>query len=149
VIPGDRDRSWLTRGYFNPAPWARTIAPLVAETEVTFYRETRTKNDMGGFTGEVATDPYLVAMCHVEVEETSPYRTAATALAPIQTRHFSVLLPIEWLGIPIQPDLIPQKGDRVAFVDALGRQIDTPINTTPEDPVNALDHLELQTDEFE
>lgn len=144
-----KSRSWLTRGYFSPSPWGRTIPPLVAETEVKFYRITRTKNTSGGFAGGDPQAPYLTAMCHVELEETMPYRSAkagSDSTAPMLTRHYVLLVP--WDAFRGDPALVPNKGDRVRFTDALGNAVDMPINGTPDPVVNAQDHIELQTDEF-
>lgn len=153
TTPGGRDRSWLTRGYFNASPWGRTIAPLVAETEVSFYSTARPKNTMGGFAGGAPGEPYLVAMCHVEIEESTanPGQILAAgatggSTSNINRRHYIVLLPFDRI---VGNTPIPQKNDRVHFTDALGKVVDMPITLTPESPVNARDHIEIQTEEFD
>lgn len=144
------DRSWLTRGVFSPSPWGRIIAPIVAETKVEFYRTDRPKNTMGGFVGGVPGVPYLTAMCHIEIEDrlSSPGNLALVggSVSPTQSRHYVIMLPVEAVT---SPDQIPVSRDRVHFIDAVGRVIDTPIMLTPDNPVNAQDHFEIQTEEFE
>lgn len=143
-----KQASWLTRGYYSAAPWARVPGPLVTETVVTFYRITRTKNSMGGFTGGSTGPAYFTAWCHVEIEESRAYAnaTAGDAIAPLQTRHYLIILPVSALGG--DTTLLPARGDRVQFVDAVGRRIDMPINSTPEIPANVAEFIEITTDEF-
>lgn len=146
-----QQRGWMTTGLFEPAPWGRTLHPVVLEAWVTFTRQSRVKDGSGGYQRGNTNSQYLQAWCHIEVEKTQPFRltggSQTPSIEPVQTRYYSILMPVAALGG--DPALLPQKSDRVAFVDSLGRARDMPLATTPDIPINGQEMIVMTTDEFE
>jgi hypothetical protein len=61
----------------------------------------------------------------------------------MRRRFVNVFMPI-----PTNPDTIPKKGDRLRYVDDLGRTVTYPIAKV-DSPENAGNHLEIESERFE
>lgn len=136
-------RSWLLRGAMSPTPrWGKSMSGLLEETEVTFLRAGSGLNAMGGFEGnDAGVAEYLVAMCHVELEEHS---------VPITEPSVGYMLKrFYWLSmaIPDSADHIPRQYDRVRFTDAAGRPVDLSLQTA-DMPEGVADHIEMTTEDW-
>lgn len=133
------DRSWLRRGIVSPAPWARSVPDVWADTLVTFARYLAAENDFGGFGrgASLSWDLYCVVGLQTETGITTGDTVARVR------RYYEVIC-----DMPDDVDLLPRKGDRMIFTDPAGRVRDMPIKSA-DLPENLADHVEIQSEEFE
>jgi hypothetical protein len=142
----DRDGledSWPRVGLSSVPDWAASLPPEWLDVELNFYRETAGgANTIGGFKGHGAKDNYLVTPGHVDLQTDSGFENDLTSGILIR-RHYEGVFPV-----PADLSKVPKKGDRVWWIDALGRRIDTPLRQV-DSPEGLRDHLEFESEEFE
>ena len=135
-------RSWLARGQFSPTPtWGQSMHAILMETSATFYRNSLTKTEMGGFAGSNPT-AYMTAMVHAELEDVGSSDVLMEP-GPVRKRHYLVMM-----KMPVDTVDLPHRSDRIRFTDPQGNVIDMPIAQV-DAPEGVGDHLELRTEEFE
>lgn len=139
------NRSWLRRGLTSPAPWAKSVPDLHAETLVTFYRTGSADNGFGGFGRDGATITFLETNCNVSLMTESGLTNDRETLGGIVRRFYDVLMDIPE---DFDFDLLPRKGDRMTFTDAAGRRVDVAIARC-DLPEGLADHVEIESVEFE
>ncbi len=121
---------------------------LWSETEVTFTRQKLAETMGGGFRAD-PRDAYLVAFCHVEVEERNDPNSATLGIGLVQSRCWRLFLDVRRPDHTVlDPATYPAKGDRVQFTTDYGAPIDLPIRYV-QSPDSILDHFELETEEYQ
>jgi hypothetical protein len=125
------------------------VSPLWAETVVAFSRSAPISTPGGGFDrSSGASSIYLVANCHVELQEVTSPAASMGGEVLVMAKWWLILLPIVIDDIPLDPTNYPRKGDRLRFTDDLGRSISMDIRSV-ESPETVADHFEILTVTFE
>lgn len=135
-------RSWLLRGNFSPSPWGRSMSGLLEETEVSFLRFPTSTNALGGEESSTKAAEYLVAQCHVELEE-NEVKVVEPSVGIVMLRNWFLDM-----AIPGDLTLMPVRGDRVRFTDPTGNVIDT-VLVAADTPEGVADHVEMRTESWQ
>ncbi len=136
--------AWHRKALERPAPWARAMRPIETETLVTFYRPGASVED--GFGGwSVGEDAQFSIVVHLEMQRDSqPTGSGGEPGDTLRKRRWVMYVPL-----PLDPEMIPRTGDRVAFRDQLDRPYDVPVRTAPWVPDGLADHLVVTTEDLE
>ena len=140
------NRAWPRRGWASPPFFGRSVPPLMAETEITFKRQTIAPDAIGGWGPSGTPVVIWTVNAHVEhFEEQRPRLTGDNTeeIAGVTVyHHYEVYTPL-----PPSPAQMPQKGDWLYFNDGTG-EFHIPVMHV-ELNSGLLDHLEIWTDQFE
>jgi len=137
------DHSWARSGLSDPPPFGESLPPEWLDVELNFYRRTGgSQNDIGGFKGTAAPVNFLVILGHMDLEVDSGL---------LNEQELGIFVRRHYVGQCLIPDdlaNLPRKGDRVWWIDPLGRRIDVAIRSV-DSPEGLRDHLEIESEEFE
>lgn len=143
------DRAWSRRPLVSAPAFGLSIPDVWKESTVEFKRATMVKSH-GGLTGGPLT-VFLACRAHVEEadEPAGPYNVGG---AIVQRRLLRVFMDYPTLGDPevswTHSYGLPQKGDTVVWESSVGVRHEVSIRVVA-DPLNAHDHLEIESELFE
>jgi hypothetical protein len=143
------NRAWSRRGWASPAFFGRTVPALMAETSVTFERQTLSPDTIGGWSASGSSATLWTVNAHAELIEqardtiTGEMGETVPTMGVTLVRHYEIF-------IDLPPDFdtanMPRKGDWVRFTDGI-RAVHLPVMAVNLD-AGLLDHLEIITDEW-
>jgi hypothetical protein len=125
------------------------VTDLWAETLVTFSRVSPTVTPGGGLDrNPTGGSIYLMAYCHAEVAEATAPAAQPGGESLVMAKWWTIYLPILVNDVPLDPANYPKKGDRLRFVDDIGRSWDVDVRAVTS-PETVHDHFEIETETFE
>lgn len=142
----DRTIGWARQGFEHPAPWAESVPDDWADTMLHFTSSEAAPvlNDVGGFSGSATPSDTATLQGRAELVAESGLAIEAGG-APYTRRYYRLFVPLPLPTGAVMPD----PGQRVWFLDALGRTIDVAINHVDVYGSSTADHLEITTEDVE
>ena len=149
------DHGWTRSPLTDPPPWGESLPDEWLDVELNFYRRTGgTANTIGGFQGRGTNQNYLICHGKAEMETDTDVITTSGGgggeVGSFKTRHYTIFVRTESVRVDgaVSHDLLPKKGDRVWWYDAIGRRIDVAIHSV-DIPEGLADHIEIISEDIE